>query len=431
MKKIILNEEQVKRIIEQVISEQEMVSTQKITPESLPPIVIPYKFKSGFWMPTPELSQQVSTLLKPTIDFIQKHQNQKISITIEAGESQVTNADNEPTSKNKGKQVPQKYLATARANSIKNIIDDYFNTSIKSGLIKIKPEFTQPKIVIGSTKYTPQVSDPNDQSYLNEQYIKVIVNATGESVTTTTECLVNLQIMIDYRKAWCKMGVDESRCHQCDKSVYTVYLNGFPLKDSKGSNRVNLNNSTDGGDREFIGIVRSNDVKQILEGGKKEIVLTYQCELDDCHADSMHVTVTNKSGQQLFNDFVSGGVRGSKAEGQKILLKMDECGKKTFAAPPAKPKEEPKRTITKWTFKESDPVGSLAKIYATVDNEGNVHLDNLYDPVFDRAALKAYNNKPWTNFLSFYDGLLSKKQIKEIPAAAAALKNNQQTPVQN
>jgi hypothetical protein len=431
MKKIILNEEQVKRIIEQVISEQEIVSTQKIIPESLPPIVIPYKFKSGFWVATPELIQQVSTLLTPTINFIQKHQNQKILITIEAGESQVTNADNEPFSKNKGKTVGTGYLATARSNSIKGVIDDYFNNSIKTGLIKVKPEFTQPKIVIGSTKYTPKVSDPNDQSYLNEQYIKVIINATGESVTTTTECLVNLQIMIDYRKAWCKMGVDESMCHQCDKSVYTVYLNGFTLKDSRGRNLVNLNNSSDGGDREFIGIVRSDDVKQILAGGKKEIVLTYQCELDDCHADSMHVTVTNKSGQQLFNDFVSGGVRGSKAEGQKILLKMDECGNKTYAAPPAKPKEEPKRTIKRWLFSDSDPVGSLAKVYATIDAEGKIHVDKLFDPVFDKSAIKSYNNMPWSDFLSYYDGLISKKQIKEIPAAAEALKNNQQTPVQN
>ena len=87
MKKILLNEEQVKRIISQVISEQEMVTTQKITAESLPPIIIPYKFKSGFWMQTPELIQQVASLLTPTINFIQKHQNQKILITIEAGES--------------------------------------------------------------------------------------------------------------------------------------------------------------------------------------------------------------------------------------------------------------------------------------------------------------------------------------------------------
>jgi hypothetical protein len=431
MKKILLNEDQVKRIISQVISEQETVITQKITAESLPPIVIPYKFKSGFWMQTPELIQQVATLLTPTINFIQKHQNQKILITIEAGESQVTNADNEPSSKNKGKTVGTGYLATARANSIKSVIDDYFNNSIKTGLIKVKPEFTQPKIVIGSTKYDRTINNPNDEAYLNEQYIKVIINATGENVETTTECLVNLQIMIDYRKAWCKRGVDESRCHQCDKSVYTVYLNGFPLKDSKGSNLVNLNNSVDGGDREFIGIVRSNDIKQILAEGKKEIVLTYQCELGDCHADSMHVTVTNKSGEQLFNDFVSGGARGSKAEGQKILLKMDECGKKTYAAPPAKAKEEPKRTIKRWTFSDSDPVGSLAKVYATIDAEGKIHVDKLFDPVFDKSAIKSYNNMPWADFLTYYDGLISKKQIKEIPAAAEAIKNAQQTPTQN
>jgi hypothetical protein len=38
---------------------------------------------------------------------------------------------------------------------------------------------------------------------------------------------------------------------------------------------------------------------------------------------------------------------------------------------------------------------------------------------------------PWADFLTYYDGLISKKQIKEIPAAAEAIKNGQQTPTQN
>jgi hypothetical protein len=103
MRTIILTEKQIKNAIDNVIAEQTIQRTETRKPASLPPINIPYKFPSGYWMPTQQLVSQVTTALAPVIEFIKKYQSQKIEVSIQAGESQVTNADNEPSSKNKGK----------------------------------------------------------------------------------------------------------------------------------------------------------------------------------------------------------------------------------------------------------------------------------------------------------------------------------------
>lgn len=337
MKRIILTEKQIKSVINNVISEQTIVKNETRTPTSLPPITIPYKFPSGLWMPTQGLVTQVTDALNPVIEFIKKYQSQKIKVTIQAGESQVTNADNEPKSENKGKVVPQKYLATGRANSVKSIISDFFDNLVKTNVISVKPEFTENQIIVGSTPYKKGVSDPKDPKYAEEQFINVIVNATGELVTITEACLVGLKIMIDYDEKWCPPNTkDRSRCHQCDTSVYSIYANGIPLKNDKGTNIVNLNNSVDGGSRSWVGVFTDADAKAVLQGGKNEIILTYQCEIPGsggCHSDSMHVTIFNNENKQIWSEFVSGGYRLQKSEGQKLLIKTNQCGKVLQMAP--------------------------------------------------------------------------------------------------
>ena len=432
MRTIILTEKQIKNAIDNVIAEQTIQRTETRKPASLPPINIPYKFPSGYWMPTQQLVSQVTTALSPVIEFIKKYQSQKIEVSIQAGESQVTNADNEPTSKNKGKGVPKKYLATGRANSVKSIINNYFDNLIKTNVITVKPTFGENEIVLGSTPYTPNKSNPNDPKYAEEQFINVIVNATGESVTVEETCLVGLKIMVDYDKSWCKPRVDESRCHQCDSSVFSIYANGIPVKDASGSNIANLNNRGDGGSRRWIGTFSDVDAKAILQGGRKEIVLTYQCEINDgegCHSDAMHVTIFDNTKKQIFSDFVSGGYRIKKSDGQRLLLKTDECGRVTEVAPRAsapESKPKPKRTIQKWDMNSEKVVESAAKVYLTVDEKGMVHPEKLFDPIHDRSNLAywAKNIKTWDDFLSKFSDYIKPRHIRQIPDAAELLKNN-------
>jgi len=433
MRTIILTEKQIKNAIDNVIAEQTIQRTETRKAESLPPINIPYKFPSGYWMPTQQLVSQVTTALTPVIEFIKKYQSQKIEVSIQAGESQVTNADNEPTSKNKGKGVPKKYLATGRANSVKSIINNYFDNLIKTNVITVKPTFGENEIVLGSTPYTPSKSNPNDPKYAEEQFINVIVNTTGESVTVEEACLVGLKIMVDYDKSWCKPGVDESRCHRCDSSVFSIYANGIPVKDDSQSNVANLNNRGDGGSRRWIGTFSDADAKSVLQGGKKEIVLTYQCEINDgegCHSDAMHVTIFDNTNKRIFSDFVSGGYRIKKSDGQKMLVKTDECGNVLEVAPRLTAKPIPKRTVPRWDFNVSDPMNSLARVYLHLDSEGTIDWTKLYDPVLEPNVIKARKVQypKWGDLLKSYNGFITKSQIKEIPALAEKLKSTTQQP---
>jgi hypothetical protein len=431
MKTLILTERQIRNVIDGVISEQTVVRNEVRKPASLPPINIPYKFPSGYWLPTKDLVSQVTNSLNPVIEFIRQHQSQKIEVSIQAGESQVTNADNEPTSKNKGKTVPQKYLANNRANSVKSILNNYFDNLIKSKAITVKPTFIENQIVIGSTPYERGVSKPNDPKYSEEQFINVIVNATGESVTIEETCLVGLRLMIDYNSNWCT-DTDKSRCHQCNEAVFSIYANGIPIKNDKGSNYANLNNGGDGKSRQWIGRFSEADSKAVLQGGKKEIIITYQCESDNgsgCHSDAMHVTIFDNTNKEIFNDFVSGGYRIKKSDGQRLLLKTNECGKVTEVAPRAsapESKPKPKRTIQKWDMDANDVVKSGAKVYLTVDEQGKVHPEKLFDPIYDKSNLAfwAKNIKTWSDFLYQYSDYIKPRHIKSIQAAAEQLKNS-------
>lgn len=433
MKTIILTERQIKTAIDNIISEQTIVRNEKRTPASLPPINIPYKFPAGYWKPTEQLVSQVTTALTPVIDFIRKHQSQKIEVSIQAGESLVTNSDNEPSSKNRGKKVPQKYLATGRANSVKSIINNFFDNLIETNVISVKPTFGENEIILGTTPYTAGTSNPKDPKYAEEQFINVIVRATGESVSVEETCLVGLKIMVDYDSSWCKPGVDESRCHRCDNSIFSIYANGIPVKDSRGSNIANLNNSNDGGSRRWIGVFSDADAKAVLQGGKKEIILTYQCESDSgngCHSDAMHVTIFDNTNKQIFSDFVSGGYRLKKSNGQRLLLKTDECGRVTQVAPriTSDPDLEnrPKRTVKKWIFNPNDKINSLAQVLKYADESGKIDWTKLYDPVIDKDKVRYQNNYQSTvdDFLNAYrePKIISKKDIEQIKLAAENLK---------
>lgn len=438
MKKIILLEGQVKKVIDKLINEQTIQRTETRTPASLPPINIPYKFPAGYWMPTQQLVSQVTTALTPVIEFIKKYQSQKIEVSIQAGESQVTNADNEPSSKNKGKRVPQKYLANGRANSVKSIINNFFDNLIKTNAISVKPTFGENEIVLGSTPYVSGKNNPNDPKYAEEQFINVIVRATGESVTVEETCLVGLKVMVDYDKSWCKPGVDESRCHRCDKSLFSIYANGVPVRDSSNSNIADLNNGSDGGTRRWVGTFSDADAKAVLKDGKKEIVLTYQCEINDgegCHSDAMHVTIFDNTNKRIFSDFVSGGYRLKKSDGQRLLLKTDECGnvleiapRLTGVTPNSGPKLTPEQKKHRWDFDFNDPVTSMAKVYASIDSEGNIPWEQFYDKVAypNIIATKKRDLPTWEKLLNYYSNSLTRKQIKAIPDAAEQFKQQQQ-----
>ena len=94
-----------------------------------------------------ELTNAINKQIRP---FLEKYKNNKVTITIESGESQVTNADNES---NPPKKVPPKWLATRRSNTMKKFLTGVLQDFVKNKLISTMPEIVIADPVIGPTPY--------------------------------------------------------------------------------------------------------------------------------------------------------------------------------------------------------------------------------------------------------------------------------------
>jgi hypothetical protein len=136
------------------------------------------------------------TKLKPDIEkFIAD--NNKFStfvVTIEAGESKVTNYDREPSSNTNGEKLPEGELARKRQNEIEKYFNEIFADLIQSGKLKI----VKSEVVIGKTDYSKpeDKSDPiKAKAYKEEQFVRFDVKGTGANETEKKQsmCEGNLQ----------------------------------------------------------------------------------------------------------------------------------------------------------------------------------------------------------------------------------------------
>jgi hypothetical protein len=276
-----------------------------------------------------EINQKLNTIT----DFLKKYKFSKITISLEAGESAVPNMDNEvnpPVALNRGE------LATKRAQTIYNILNNYFNTLVKSRVISEVPEMTQPTVVYGKATTKGPEAD-------KEQYIKLIITANA---AIDYSCLVGLEIMIDYKKEWCSQ--DPTRCHNCDLAQFQVLLNGIVLPViNRTDSIVDLNNkSTNGGDKFSKMVITEELANEIVQKTKNgDIYVQIRCMSEpNCHDDALHFTVRNKDIE--WSDFISisntpptgdnpnNTSNTSKPISSRLaknsvvqIMRMDKCGK--------------------------------------------------------------------------------------------------------
>jgi hypothetical protein len=221
MKKVILSEDQIKRMIDKlVINEQDGVRTESLT------VQMGSIWPMGMWKITQQQINQLDPKLKQITDFINKNVNSVVTIQIEAGESQVTNVDNEEPSKPK---LPPGVLSQKRGNVMVGFLMDYFKKLMNNKLIKKLPEIPQPKQIIGTTKYEKGVTDLKDpnviSTYQKEQFVNAVITTRKDY-----ECLVGMEITIGYYKDKNKVE------HTCDESIFELRMNGIQIGE------VNLNN---------------------------------------------------------------------------------------------------------------------------------------------------------------------------------------------
>lgn len=303
----------------------------------------------GMWKITDEQITNMKEDLQKIAQFVIKNNTKKVGVKIVAGESRVTNFDRESRvdpKTNKTITTPQKVepgiIATNRANALNEYLEGYLKRQLDLGNV----EFEKPETVIGQTPYDPK--DPAGsktkyaREYAAERFVRAVITVKSEG----DECLSNMKFIVEYDPKYCvksdpntgrpeidpetkqpKQIEGGSRCHACSEALFSIFINGLPLKDKNGSNIANLNNNNISQAVKWEGFVSPDIVNQLKQTNAKELVFTYACaNQNGCHSDAMNVTIT-VNGQIAFKNFVSGGVRLKPNDGQRLLLKTDLCGK--------------------------------------------------------------------------------------------------------
>ena len=222
--KIHLSESQVKKLIndyklvnEQSVGFNPVTKTETVNFSSV--------WRAGYWKMTSKQVQNLNNQMKVVQNFLSKNPQTKLTIQVEAGESKVTNADNESG----GKTVPEGYLSNKRGDSMVSYLNNFFKKLENAGMSFTYPAIPKAKTILGSTPYVRGKDNPKDPKYTPEQFVRLKVTASAQS-----ECLIGLEVMIGYLG---KGG------HVCDEALFELMMNGVSL------GIANLNN----GEKDVMG----------------------------------------------------------------------------------------------------------------------------------------------------------------------------------
>jgi hypothetical protein len=269
-------------------------------------------FANGMWKNlSPKGKEQLDSQLASAAKFLAAKKGRVVYVKIIAGESQVTNTDNENSNHPK---VDPGYLSGKRAETMKTYLTRYFDNLLSQGIISSKPIFEAPEVIIGSNTYTKGVDNPNDPKYKDERFVNVELK-----LQSPEKCVVGLTVEVMYNKdpnpAFpCRGG------HTCDEAKFAVKLNGVNI------GTADLNNRKDGGSRTSGKIVITDaQAKQIIGNQSKDIVISLQCLSGaNCHSSTPEVKITKGSTVIYWGCSPSINARGETNE--KIILVLDNCG---------------------------------------------------------------------------------------------------------
>ena len=220
MKKVILSEDQIKRMMDKlIVSEQNEKRTESLT------VPLGSIWPMGYWKLTPNQLNQLRPQLNKITTFIMKNEGSNITIQIVAGESKVTNYDAEDPSKPK---LSSGILSQRRGQQMVNSLTKYFQGLLSEKRIDKMPEIPQPQTKIGDTPYNgpDDLKNPKYKDlYQKEQFVSAIISTSKDY-----ECLVGMEITIGYFPK-----LNRSK-HYCDEAIFELRMNGVSL------GVVNLNN---------------------------------------------------------------------------------------------------------------------------------------------------------------------------------------------
>ena len=269
-------------------------------------------FDNGKWKNmSAKGKQELDSQLSKASEFLAAKKGRVVYVKINAGESQVTNSDNEVTPH---VQVEPGYLSEKRAATMKVYLTKYFESLKGQGIISQMPIFEAPFFKLGETSYTKGEDNPNDPKYIPERFVDVELK-----LQSPEKCVVGLTVEVMYNKTKntsfpCRGG------HQCNEAIFAVKLNGVKI------GTANLNNANDGGDRTSGKIVVTDaQAKQIIGNQSKDIIISLQCDSgSNCHSSTPEIRISKEGSVIYWGCSPSISSRGETNE--KTILVLDNCG---------------------------------------------------------------------------------------------------------
>jgi hypothetical protein len=139
-------------------------------------------FMSGRYKLSDQKSEGVEQKLREIGDFVKKHQNNDIKITIFSGESLVPNRDVDAGKDSTGqyRRLPKGGLAQRRASTMQEVVETFMRTLEKNGVMKGKWQIVVAQPKIGTAQWKPG-DDPGQEKYTKEQFVKIGLEVTGET----------------------------------------------------------------------------------------------------------------------------------------------------------------------------------------------------------------------------------------------------------
>jgi len=249
--------------------------------------------------------------------YIKNNPNGVPFVKIRAGESQVTNNDNEVSPP---KEVAPGFLSAERAKMMKTYLSNYLNGLVKSGYLKATPIFEPIETVIGSTSYKKDVDNPKDNKYKDERFVEVYFE-----VKPAYQCIVGLTVEVRYVRTAGGSGSDGKplKCrggHICDAAKFDVKLNGIKI------GTADLNNGSNGGDR-TSGPLQITDVlaKSIIGDTSKNIIISLQCMSGEkCHSSTPEIEI--KKGTTVVYHQCAPAISQYGDTNEMMILELDNCG---------------------------------------------------------------------------------------------------------
>lgn len=192
MKKFIVTEQERHQILN--LYKEKKLIIEGVTPTGFE-LNLGDSFPMGYYSKfSPEGEAAFSNELVALTDYLTKNKNSKFVVNITAGESQVTNKDNERG----GATLPEGDLAKKRAESVKLRLINFFRALKTKRIYTQDPTFSEPVIQPGKTEYpkngTQQEKDKakvdNAAAYKTEQFVYVTISILNNPPATSLSEIV-------------------------------------------------------------------------------------------------------------------------------------------------------------------------------------------------------------------------------------------------